>query len=184
MVAPSEPTEHHEELLAAAVDVALRRGRFSDPSRVSGAHSSTTDWTFKLRDSEGQPLARVPLAAARRQLQKRRQRLQRLLRPRGRQQRLSGAWRASLRLRPWEDRALAWALSSHRPAPEPAFGRRQLLLTALLLALGVLPGLLYLALLLPQRQRHARQMEALVRVWKSLGKPDPATDQATAGPDS
>jgi UPF0716 family protein affecting phage T7 exclusion len=58
--------------------------------------------------------------------------------------------------------------------PEPVItGRRLAIAGALLLLLGLVPGLLYLGLLLLQRFRRQRALLDLVRAWTFRGRPDP-----------
>lgn len=162
-----------DELRAAAIDLALRRGSLRTPDAVAGFRASGGGVSCVLMDGLGKPLARLPRSAVARQVERRRQRLDQLLRRSRRQRFPDTHWRTALRLRSWEVRAQAWGLSTHRPVPEPVFSGRQLAITALLLLLGILPGLLYLASLLLQRFRRQRAMDDLLRTWTSRGRPDP-----------
>ena len=166
-----------EELTAVAVAVARRRGQLQDASRVEGIRSSSGGASYVLLDGRGVPLARLPSDAVQEQLQRRRARLtrlfQRLRRAADRRGSASANWRTELRSWSWEKRALVWALSAHQPVPQPVFGLEQLLLLAVLLLLGVLPGVVYLGWLLLQRSRYDRELRALVNEWRSRGRPDP-----------
>ncbi len=166
-----------EELTAVAVAVARRRGQLSDPSRVAGIRSSSGGGSYVLMDGRGVPLARLPRDAVKEQLQRRRTRLSRLYlqlrRAAGKRRSTSANWRTELRTWSWEKRALVWALSAHQPVPQPVFGPEELLLLAVLLLLGVLPGLVYLGWLLLLRRRYGRELAALVDEWRSHGRPDP-----------
>jgi hypothetical protein len=128
-------------------------------------------------DGRSGPLARLPRDAVQEQLQRRRSRLTRLFlklrRAAGKRRSASANWRTELRGWSWERRALVWALSAHQPVPQPVFGLEQLVLLAVLLLLGVVPGLVYLGWLLLQRHRYDRELAALVNEWRSQGRPDP-----------
>ena len=166
-----------EELTAVAVAVARRRGQLQDASRVAGIRQSTSGSSYVLLDGRGVPLARLPRDAVQKQLSRRRGRLtrlfQRLRKAAAGRRSASANWRTELRSWSWEKRALVWALSAHQPVPQPVFGLEQLLLLAVLLLLGVLPGVVYLGWLLLQRRRYERELRALVDEWRSHGRPDP-----------
>lgn len=166
-----------EELIAAAVAVARRRGQLRDATRVAAIRPSGSGASYVLLDGRGVALARLPRDAVRHQQQRQRARLTRLFlklrRAAGKQRSASATWRTELRSWSWEKRALVWALSAHQPVPQPVFGPEELLLLAVLLLLGVVPGLVYLGWLLLQRRRYGRELAALVDEWRSHGRPDP-----------
>lgn len=171
-----------DELRAAAIDLAVRRGGLQAPPASCGFRASSSGLSYVLVDTQGNPLARLPKAAVVSQVEKRRARLDHLIHRVSHQRIPTTHGRSAMRLRSWEERGLAWALSTHRPVPEPVFGSLQLVITALLLLLGIVPGLIYLAVLLQQRFRWQRAMENLLLQWTSLGRPDPVERAANEGP--
>jgi hypothetical protein len=171
------PDERRDaERMAAAAGLARRHGRLSDTGLVDAVRLSRGNATCVLLDQRGQPLARLPMAAVEAQMRRRRRRLQRLIASPRRHTGSGAGWRDQLRLRPARERALAWALSTHRIVPQPVFDSEALLLLAVLLLLGILPGLIYLFFLLRQHRRADLEMRDLVNRWKIQARPDPSLE--------
>jgi hypothetical protein len=135
------------ELRAAVIDLALRRGGLQAPAATCGFRASSSGLSYVLVDRQGNPLDRLPKAAVVSQVEKRRARLDHLIRRVLHQRIPTTQWRTAMRL-----------------------------------LLGIVPCLLYLAVLLQQRFRWQRAMDDLLLQWTSLGRPDPVERAANEGP--
>ncbi|MEB3263430.1 MAG: hypothetical protein VKJ66_03565 [Synechococcus sp.] len=185
-----QPTGHEGVLFAAAQDVARRRGKMDSRRPASVKHSRHTGVSYTLADSDGDVIARLPLWSVQRAARQRALLLSRLAEGRKVWSTLSlGEQRVQFRTRPFEIRALAWALSNGRRVPQGRFDRDKLLTSLLLLLLAVAAGLItgnlavFLVLLLPwlaftvlvvkEHRAYRHNLTGLVARWKAAGKPDP-----------
>ena len=181
MASPSrfnrEPISPEGDLFAAAQDLARRRGDLHHGRLASAEKSRRSSGTYVLRDAHGEIISRLSLQHVRLELQRRYgvlRYLRRRLSNRGfRPVNLVEALR-DLRIQHGEVRALAWALASGRRLPEGRpLRRRDLVFTLLLALLGLIPGLLYLAVVLRRHNTFRHNLDQLHRRWLAAVRPEP-----------
>lgn len=166
-------------LFGSAVDLARRQGSLQEEQTPLFEHSRMSSTSYALVDEGGTVLARIPLVAARKRLKQRCRIARRLLKrpvaklPSYARAGISGLTLNQLRLLEETQRALAWAIGSGEPFPDPGFRVLEALITLGLLALCVLPGLWYASHRARQKRLSKAQMKELVARWRSKGRPDP-----------
>ncbi|MFM7674259.1 MAG: hypothetical protein ACKO5F_01445 [Synechococcus sp.] len=186
----SQATGHEGVLFAAAQDVARRRGKMDSRRPASVKKSRHSGVSYTLADSDGDVIARLPMWSVQLAARQRALLLSRLSKGRKVWSTLSlGEQRVEFRTRPFEIRALAWALSSGRRVPQGRLDRDKLLTSLLLLLLAVgawlmfqdlavflvllLPSLAFVALTVNQQRSYLHNLKGLMARWKAAGKPDP-----------
>ena len=181
MAAPSRfaIAEISEEagLFAAAQDLARRRGDLRHGRLAAAEPSRRSAGAYVLRDAAGQIISRLPLQHVRLELQRRYgvlRYLRRRLSNRGFRPVNVVEARRDLRTQHGEVRALAWALAAGRRLPEGRpLRRRDLLITLLLALLGLIPGLVYLVLVLRRNATFRHNLDQLHRRWLAAVRPEP-----------
>jgi hypothetical protein len=166
-------------LFGAAQDLARRLGALHDDNPAVFELSRMSATTYALVDRNDRLIARIPLEDARKRLRQRRSIAQRVLKrplaklPRLAKQGSMGFDVHVLRLLDEESRALAWAIGSAEPFPDPGSRLGQAVITVGLLCLCVVPGLWYVSLRAKQHRDYRKAVEELVALWRSKGRPDP-----------
>ena len=174
------PREEGQALLfRAAIDLARLQGLLKAEQTPDFGQSRMSDTSYALVDANHTVLARIPLEAARERLKQHLRIARRLLsRPIAKlplyaKQGQIGFTVNQARLLEEEPRALAWAIGSAEPFPDPGSRLEHGLITAGLLCLCVLPGLWYVSYRAKQHHIFKQQVKELVARWRSKGKPDP-----------
>ncbi|MEA5475244.1 hypothetical protein VB716_13550 [Synechococcus sp. CCY9201] len=180
---------HEAALFAAAQDVARRRGKVDPGRQASLERSRHTQIGYALSDADGELIARLPMWAVQRAVSQRARLLSKLAEGRTRWSGMAlGDQKVQFLTKPFEIRALAWALSTGRRVPPGQFDRTTALYAVVLLLLAVLAGLIsppllllglpsFAAYLVVSLRRHAdyrKNIQALVIRWKAAGKQDPS----------
>ncbi|CAK6692298.1 hypothetical protein BBFGKLBO_01207 [Synechococcus sp. CBW1107] len=162
-----------EPLQAAALGLALRSGMIQSIAEVSAHLSHASSSSYALMAADGRLLVRFPLARVK-QWAKRRERVLARLERRQRLARLPvDNRRADFRSQPDRTRALAWSISTGQPIPPGRFGPTQALVALLLLLLGLVPGVIYLAWAWPRQAAYQQALRQVERRWLAAGMPDP-----------
>lgn len=163
-------------LLAAALDVARNRGDLQEGVRVPAEACRFSRHSVALCKADGRLISRVPLNEARRTLAFRRQVARTALHRAGAEltsRSTAAVEKQTLRIQPERLRALAWAIGSGRRFPLEPSHRQQRLITLLLLACVLVPGVLYWRRAQQERRRYQHDLDNLVRRWRTMGHPDP-----------
>ncbi len=167
-------------LFGVAQEFAWRHHNLPPGDRASAEHSHPCRLSYALNDSDGQLIMRIPIRELEQGLRQRRRALLRLLRSAGITWTPSrAAWydlqqlNQAIKKQPRSVMALIWAISTGRPYPQPAIGRRQVLITVLLLLCLLIPGLVYIALLAKRQRRYQKELEQLTKQWRAAGMPEP-----------
>ncbi len=169
-------------LFGVAQEFAWRHHNLPPGDRASAEHSHPCRLSYALNDSDGQLIMRIPIRELEQGLRQRRRALLRLLRLRS----AGITWTPSraarydlqqlnqaIKKQPRSVMALIWAISTGQPYPRPAIGRRQVLITVLLLLCLLIPGLVYIALLAKRQRRYQKELEQLTKQWRAAGMPEP-----------
>ncbi|MEO1002657.1 MAG: hypothetical protein AAFX65_06040 [Cyanobacteria bacterium J06638_7] len=178
---PFPQAPHDAELLfGVAQEVAWRDRSLPRGAQASPEHSHPCRLSYALKGGDGELIARIPLPQLQQGLGERRDAMRRLLRSAGITWKPSrAAWydlqqiNKAISRQPRSFMALIWAISKGQPYPRPAFGLSQLLVALLLLLCLLIPGLVYIALLLRRQQRYERDLQQLVKRWRAAGSPAP-----------
>jgi hypothetical protein len=166
-------------LFRAAIDVARLQGLLSTEQTPQFEQSRMSTSSYALVDQDHTVLARIPLEKARQRLKQRFRIARRLLSgplaklPSYAKQGQLGFTVNQVRLLEEEPRALAWAIGSAEPFPDPGSRLEHGLITAGLLCLCLVPGLWYAGYRAKQRHIFKQQVKELVARWRSKGRPDP-----------
>jgi hypothetical protein len=179
---------HQAVLFAAAQDVARRHGKMDPRRPASAKHSRQTAVSYTLADVDGEVIARLPIWSVESAARQRTLLLARLAENRKVWSNITlGEQRVQFRTKPFEIRALAWALSNGRRIPQGRIDRDRILLWIVLLLLGLsglplggtatfllsVPCLIYTVMVLRQHRSYLENLQGLVVRWKAAGKPDP-----------
>lgn len=180
---PALAGEDPQLLFGVAQDLAWRHHNLPRSEHASPEQSHPCRVSYSLVNSDGQPIARIPLGQLQQGLLQRRRDLRRLLRRGGISVQPSrAAWydaqqlSKSIKKLPHASIALAWAISTGQPYPRTPELARLLPLGLLLLLLGVIPGLVFFYLLWRRWNRYQEELERLLKRWRAAGSADPSTD--------
>jgi hypothetical protein len=161
-------------LFDAAVQSAFESGRLKTRSQASLERSHRSASSYALVAADGGLIVRLPLTEVSKLATRRQRRFEALVRLKALKRLPSQERRERFRSLPSQRRLLAWAIACGEPIPPGRMGPRSWVLALLLLALGVLPGLLYLAWAVPRDRRYRQALAALERRWLVAGKPEPS----------
>ncbi|QPN55799.1 hypothetical protein I1E95_11600 [Synechococcus sp. CBW1107] len=169
----SQPRFTNDALYAAAVGLAIRSGSLKRKAEASPEHSHSSSCSYALIATDGRLIERFSLQKVQAWASERDKVLNRI-EGRRKLQGLPIEQRLA-RFRSWPEpqRALAWAVSSGQPIPPGRFGAGELLTAVLLLALFVLPGVVFLIWAVPRGRSYRQALAILVRQWRASGEPDP-----------
>jgi hypothetical protein len=174
------PDADPQLLFGVAQEFAWRHGALPRGERASRDTSHPCRVSYALRDGDGQLIARIPLQQLQQGLRERRQALRRLLRSAGITWKPSrAAWydiqqlNQAIRKQQRSFMALTWAVSTGQPYPRAPIGRQEVLIAVLLLLCFLIPGIVYIAVLVKRQQRYQADLEQLVKRWRGAGMPDP-----------
>lgn len=179
---PALPGEDPQLLFGVAQDLAWRHHNLPRSEHASPEQSHACRVSYSLVNSNGQPIARIPLGQLQQGLEQRRRALRRLLRRAGIHWKPSrSSWYEAeeivkaIKKLPHASIALAWAISTGQPYPRMPDLARLLPLGLLLLLLGVIPGVVFLYVLWRRWNRYQEELERLLKRWRVAGIPDPST---------
>jgi hypothetical protein len=160
-------------LFDAAVQHALESGRLRTRSQASADRSRRSQGSYALVSADGALIERLPLAVVSKLARTRERRFKALVGFTDLNRLPARKRRDHYHALPRQRRALAWAIAAGEPIPPGRMGPRAWGLAVLLLALGLVPGLVYLAWTLPRHRRYRQALAALERSWVAAGRPDP-----------
>lgn len=173
MVTGKHLDKSEDILHSAAVGLALRSGSMSNVAEANKERSHRFGTSYALFAVDDHLIERFPLQRVEAWAREREQLLTRLEGRRALARLPIHQRRARFRTWPEPQRALAWAVSRGQPIPPGRFGAGELLATVVLLALFVLPGVVFLLWAVPRDRRFHQAMVSLVRQWRAAGSPDP-----------
>jgi hypothetical protein len=160
-------------LFDAAVQHALESRLIRARSEASLDASHRSDGSYVLMSADGALIERLPLAVVSKLARTRERRFEVLADVEVLKRLPLQARREHFGVLSRRRRALAWAIAVGEPIPRGRMGPGAWGLTVVLLLLGLVPGLVYLAWALPRDGRYRRALAALERRWVAAGKPEP-----------
>ncbi len=161
-------------LFDAAVQSAFESGRLKTRSQASLEHSHRSVSSYALVAADGGLIVRLPLTEVLKLATRRQRRFEALVRLKALKRLPLQARRKQFWRLPRRRHVLAWAIAAGQPIPPGRMGPCSWVLALVLLALGLLPGLLYLAWAVPRDRRYRQALAALERRWLAAGKPEPS----------